>query len=131
MEVDNVVFIRDLDEEIDEVEDDDGGLVFLPDIEKRLTRIPYNLTGNVDANLTPSNSTALVLYSVPTSLSVSEEKDNVRRIIAEARNRVRLKQADETLALSALERDLEGNGTSVNPETQDGFLDDPDAMDIE
>jgi len=83
----------------------------------------------VDANLAPSSSTALVLYSVPASLSVSEEKDNVRRIIAEARNRVRQKQVDETLALSAL--GFEGNGTDVNPETQGSYLDDPDAMDIE
>lgn len=138
MEVDNdnshVVFIHDIDEELgsdDGDENDKKGLIFVPDIEKRLTRIPYALVNGESSKISePSSGTsqALVLYTVPSSLSVSREQDNVRRAIIEARARIRQKQAGDTRQQGLMEAgevmtdDVDGPGLDE---------DDPDAMDIE
>lgn len=140
MEVDNdnahVVFIHDIDEELgsdDGDENDKKGLIFVPDIEKRLTRIPYALAngGSSSKVSEPSfgTSQALVLYTVPSSLSVSKEQDNVRRAIIEARARIRQKQAEDVARRGLIEAremmadDVEGSGFDPG--------EDPDAMDIE
>ncbi|PNP58613.1 hypothetical protein THARTR1_01629 [Trichoderma harzianum] len=95
MQVDDskhVVYINDLDAELSsDSENDDGKLVFLPDIEKHLrqNRIPRHILANDDGELAGMQ---LVLYSDPKSLSVPEEKDSVRRAIIEARHRAREEQ---------------------------------------
>ncbi|KAL0639721.1 hypothetical protein Q9L58_001288 [Maublancomyces gigas] len=141
MEVDNdnphVVFIHDIDEELgsdDGDENDKKGLIFVPDIEKRLTRIPYALVNESSKISEPSfgTSQALVLYTVPSSLSVSREQDNVRRAIIEARARIRQKQAGDTRQQGLMEAgevmadDVDGSGLNSGLDE-----DDPDAMDIE
>lgn len=142
MEVDNdnphVVFIRDIDEELgsdDGDENDKKGLIFVPDIEKRLTRIPYALANGGSSKISePSfgTSQALVLYTVPSSLSVSREQDNVRRAIIEARARIRQKQAGDTRQQGLMEAG-EVMTDGVDGSGLDSGLDedDPDAMDIE
>lgn len=139
MEVDNdnshVVFIRDIDEELDSDDNDKKGLIFVPDIEKRLTRIPYALA-NVGGSKIPEpslssfgTSQALVLYTVPSSLSVSREQDNVRRAIIEARARIRQRQAEDVTQQGLMDTgevmvdDADGSGFDSG--------EDPDAMDIE
>lgn len=138
MEVDNdnahVIFIHDIDEELgsdDGDENDKKRLIFVPDIEKRLTRIPYALANGGSSKVSePSfgTSQALVLYTVPSSLSVSKEQDNVRRAIIEARARIRQKQAEDVTRQSLVEAgevmvDVESSGEDPG--------EDPDAMDIE
>ncbi|ORY68620.1 uncharacterized protein BCR38DRAFT_335408 [Pseudomassariella vexata] len=89
------VYIYDLDAELsDSGESDDGRLVFLPDIEKHLreTRIPPSILANKDGELAGMQ---VVLYSEPTSLTIPEDKDSVRRAIIEARARARRKQLGE------------------------------------
>ncbi|RPB14412.1 hypothetical protein P167DRAFT_534233 [Morchella conica CCBAS932] len=136
MEVDNdnsnVVFVHNLDDELSSDEDEDTkGIVFLPDIEKKLTRVPYDIArgssgggGEMRQPQKAGTSTALVLYTVPTSLTVSAEQDDVKRAIIEARERIRKKQAEETRA-----------NVNINSEVIDGGAfeceRDPDAMDIE
>lgn len=142
MEVDNdnsnVVYIHDIDEELgsDDDEDDKKGLIFVPDIEKRLTRIPYALAKGSSSE--PSGvSTALVLYSVPSSLTVSREQDSVRRAIIEARARIRQKQIDEARQQGGevVVDDAGVGGAGVDSglggEEEEEEEDDPDAMDIE
>ena len=92
------VYIYDLDAELSESESDDGKLVFLPDIEKHLreSRIPPSVLANSDGEL--AGNKQLVLYNVPTSLTVPEEQDSVRKAIIEARARVRAKQEQSTQA---------------------------------
>jgi len=95
MQLDNTkhkVYIYDLDAELSDTESDDGKLVFLPDIEKHLreTRIPPSILANSDGEL--AGNSQLVLYTVPSSLTVPEEEDSVRRAIIEARARARVKQ---------------------------------------
>ncbi|KIM97908.1 hypothetical protein OIDMADRAFT_129240 [Oidiodendron maius Zn] len=86
------VYIYDLDAELSESESDDGKLVFLPDIEKHLreSRIPPPVLANCEGEL--AGNKQLVLYNIPSSLTVPEERDNVRKAIMEARARVRERQ---------------------------------------
>jgi len=89
------VYIYDLDAELSDSESDDGKLVFLPDIEKHLrqSRIPPSVLANSEGEL--AGSKQMVLYNVPSSLSVPEEKDSVRKAIIETRARARAKAAQE------------------------------------
>lgn len=89
------VYIYDLDAELSSDSDnDEGKLIFLPDIEKHLreSRIPRGVLANDEGQLAGMQ---LVLYSDPKSLSVPEERDGVRRAIIEARQRAREAQAQK------------------------------------
>ncbi|KFY84187.1 hypothetical protein V500_09519 [Pseudogymnoascus sp. VKM F-4518 (FW-2643)] len=90
------VYIYDLDKELEEIEssEDENKLVFLPDIEKRLLnrRIPSSVLANKDGELAGMNkSQAMVLYDIPHSLTLTDEKDSVRKAILEARRRTQEK----------------------------------------
>ena len=86
------VWVHNLDDELSDSESDDGKLVFLPNIEKHLreSRIPASILANSEGEL--AGNKQLVLYSVPSSLSVPEEQDSVRKAVLEARARVRARQ---------------------------------------
>ncbi|TLS23519.1 uncharacterized protein PpBr36_05717 [Pyricularia pennisetigena] len=95
------VYIYNIDDELssdNELETDQsssGQLVFLPDVEKHLHRtrippVPRPILPNADGELAGKQ---LVLYSVPSSLSVPEEQDSVRRAILDARARSRARAA--------------------------------------
>ena len=111
MDVDNVVFVDSLSD-ADE-SDEDEKLIFIPDIEKRMTKIPEHVlrAPGAAASATASGpaasraSTDLVLYSVPKSLTVEEGGiDGVRKAIIESRARLRLKrEAEEAAAAAATE----------------------------
>ena len=149
------VYIYDLDAELSDSESsDDGRLVFLPDIQKHLreSRIPPAILANSEGELAGMNN-QLVLYNVPSSLTVPEEQDSVRKAIIETRARVRAKQEQkrnedtrnaQTIAASANGIDARdwynhmrnristsANGLSTNtPASQHELADDPDAMDL-
>ncbi|KAI6845466.1 hypothetical protein KC332_g3248 [Hortaea werneckii] len=86
------VYVHNLDDELAEIESsDEERLIFLPDIEKKLSRLPSHvLTGQKH-----DKNQELVLYSVPQSLTPSEESDITRKTILEARQRARDKAAEE------------------------------------
>jgi len=87
------VYIYDLDAELsDSGESDDGKLVFLPDIKKHLreSRIPPSVLANSEGELVGNNQ--LVLYNIPSSLTIPEEQDSVRKAIIETRARAKAKQ---------------------------------------
>jgi hypothetical protein len=93
----NKVYIYNLDDELSDSDSssDESKLVFLPDIEKRLrtSRIPPSILANSEGELAGRNlHTDLVLYNVPSSLSVPEDRDSVRKAIIETRARAREKQ---------------------------------------
>lgn len=94
----NRVYIHDLDEELAELSEDESNIVFLPDIEKQLSRIPKQVL--ISERSTQPTGGELVLYTVPSSLSVPPEQDSVRRAIIEARERARAKAVQEGDALS-------------------------------
>lgn len=85
------VYIYDLDKELAELESDEENPIFIPDIEKHLTKIPKHVLMSTGRELETTADNQLVLYSVPASLSVPEEKDSVRKAIIEARQRAEKK----------------------------------------
>ena len=89
------VWVHNLDDELSDSESDDGKLVFLPNIEKHLreSRIPASILANSEGEL--AGNKQIVLYSVPSSLSVPEEQDSVRKAVLEARARVRARQDEK------------------------------------
>lgn len=129
------VYIHNLDEELAESEPEEERLIFLPDIEKRFSRIPKHvLTGN---RTEESENQELVLYSVPKSLTVEESKDSVRKAIIEARQRARAK-AVEDARHEDMNRRYDHSHHMPSTETAHGYgagyedmpNQDPDAMDI-
>lgn len=132
------VYIHNLDDELRDIESDEERLIFLPDIEKRLSRIPQHvLTGRKDDD---HENQELVLYSVPKSLSVEEGHDSVRKAILESRQRAREKAAEE-----ARHHDMnckygqgdEGDAIETAHGYSSGYVEavpedeDPDAMDMD
>lgn len=91
------VYIYNIDDELSsESEAEDGRLVFLPDIEKhlRINRVPIPppILPNSDGELAGMQ---MVLYNVPSSISVPQEQDSVRKAIIESRARIRARQKGE------------------------------------
>ncbi len=135
------VYIHDLDAELaSDSESETERLIFLPDIEKRFSRIPQHvLSGGGDG------SQELVLYSVPKSLSVDEEQDSVRKAIIEARARARDKAVQDARSRQeVMERQYDQSGVVEAVESAHGYTNgyhdgqvvhqdelDPDAMDID
>ncbi|RMZ35020.1 hypothetical protein D0859_00839 [Hortaea werneckii] len=86
------VYIHNLDDELAEIESsDEERLIFLPDIEKKLSRLPSHVLTSQKGD----KNQELILYSVPQSLTPSEESDITRKTILEARQRARDKAAEE------------------------------------
>ena len=145
----NRVYIHDLDAELASIsptDDDEETLIFLPDIEKKLSRIPRHVLRGSSSN---SNKTdeqekqSLVLYSVPSSLTVPVEQDSVRKLIIEARQRARDKSALDNGVRQQQQQQQQGRmHDHYEAETAHGFGEeeyrlaeeeegeDPDAMDL-
>lgn len=87
----NRVYIHDLAAELSDIESDEENPIFLADIEKHLSKIPKHVLMGPEPKATRDNQ--LVLYNIPSSISVPQEEDNVRKAIVEARARMREKQA--------------------------------------
>jgi hypothetical protein len=128
------VFIHDLDEEIASLTPEEEKLIFLPDIDKELTRVPRSvLLGNE-----PEENNQLVLYKVPDSLSIPEEQDGVRKAMLESRERAREKHLQYHTHIQPRQPDL-SNGSlfgldryqDLGNGTQFQQVDDADAMELE
>ena len=136
------VYIYNIDDELSDSEaSDDGKVLFHPDLQRRLkeNRIQAALGTNAKAR----NDNQLVLYKVPTSLTVPEEKDGVRKAIIETRARARAKQLGEEEARRNGEAQSETANKGVNGhmevasnnalnggEAMEAVYEDPDAMDL-
>ncbi|KAI9899119.1 hypothetical protein N3K66_005580 [Trichothecium roseum] len=131
MEVDDSkhkVYIYNIDDELsseDDTDNEEGKLIFLPDIDKHLreNRIPPHILANSEGELAGMQ---LVLYSDPKSLSVPEEKDGVRKAIIEARQRARDKQRG---AHGGGMQNVQPPAPTMPPDA--GMVDDGEAMDID
>ena len=87
----NRIYIHDLAAELSDIESDEENPIFLADVEKHLSKIPKHVLMGPEPKATRDNQ--LVLYNIPSSISVPQEEDNVRKAIVEARARMREKQA--------------------------------------
>ncbi|KAK3620449.1 hypothetical protein LTR56_022733 [Elasticomyces elasticus] len=149
MQVDSTptrVYIHDLDAELAEDDSPTSShppLVFLPDIEARLSRLPRQVLLN--RNDDEHEGQQLVLYATPKSLTIEDEgRDVVRKAIIEARQRAqeksveeaRMRQVDMENKYDCSRRDTGevlgmgevAHGYSVGYEAD--AEEDPDAMDI-
>lgn len=116
------VYIHDLDKEIEDLETEEQDVAFLPEIEKQLTAIPKSVLREKK----PVNN-ELVLYRLPTSLTVSEDKDSVRRAIADSRRRAR-EDPNYSTESNTVHQDSKVNLQDVDMAPVNG---DSDAMDID
>ncbi|KAK5705701.1 hypothetical protein LTR17_021436 [Elasticomyces elasticus] len=140
----NRVYIHDLDAELAEDDSPTSShppLVFLPDIEARLSKLPRQVLLN-RGDGEENGGQELVLYGVGKSLTVADEgHDVVRKAIIEARQRAqeksveeaRMRQVDMVNKYSCVDSNAGvgmgevAHGYSVGYEEEGG---DPDAMDI-
>lgn len=130
------VYIHNLDEELKAVDAEEEGkrAIFLPDIERKLNRIPKSvLTGHAQ----PLKNKEMVLYSIPSSLTVPKEQDNVRRAIIESRARTRQKQAYKADVARSSPNPMQVAANNVCGEQQhaegvttEAYAGDEDAMDL-
>lgn len=102
------IYIHNLDDELADTEPEGERLVFLPDIEKKLGRIPQSVL--LGEGHPGAGGNEMVLYSVPASLSVPEEQDKVRKAIIESRARARERQLRGAGAEAAPVRREDGDG---------------------
>jgi hypothetical protein len=119
------VYIHDLAAELSDTDSDSENPIFLSDIEKHLSKIPRHVLLGPPPKPTEHNQ--VVLYNVPASLTVPEEQDNVRKAIAEARQRIREKQAS---GVTEPERAFDGS-SPVGIGSAKGSDEDADAMDLD
>lgn len=124
----DTIYIHDLEKELADIEAEEQNVAFIPEIEKRLTAIPKSVLRDEK----PTN-TELVLYRLPTSLTVSEDKDSVRRAVAESRRRTRdaENQQPNTSASKKPNPELEEPMTDSQSIALDTASGDDDAMDID
>jgi hypothetical protein len=124
------VYIHDLAAELSDLESDEENPIFLSDIEKHISKIPLHVLRGPAPS--PSADNALVLYNVPSSLSVPEERDSVRKAIVEARERARERQVrpitEEHKPVNEIRGRMNARGTQ-KPSPMEP--DDEDAMDID
>lgn len=96
------IYIHDLAAEIAEIEASEPRDFFLADVDKKVSAIPATLLQGSTAD----PAMQLVLYREPSSISVPEEEDAVRKAIVDARRRVRERQQAE--------REEEERGGKIN-----------------
>jgi len=124
----NRIIITDLSSEIAQIEAEEASsqpyhhLIFPEDIDKKVSALPHHLftqgqnhdrhpqsfsqVGGGGIPRPPENlNTALILYKEPSSISVPEEEDVVRKTIIEARRRARERTAEEQKERELLERE--------------------------
>lgn len=126
------IYIHNLDEELAELEEEpeQERIVFIPDIERHLDGLPKHLLRGGNA-LDPSHQrpmgNELILYSVPSSLTVPPEHDSVRRAILESRARSRRDQEARSRQGAVAQN---GETGAMRNGNDDGYNGDDEAMDI-
>ncbi|CAF9933155.1 MAG: hypothetical protein GOMPHAMPRED_007161 [Gomphillus americanus] len=110
------IFIHSLEDELADLSSDEEHPIFIPDIERRLNMLP---TALLRPDHVSRASNELVLYEVPSSLSIPIEKDSARKAIMESRHR-------------AQQQALHGYVGVLEPEFPSIVFDhsDTDAMDV-
>lgn len=142
MQVDDTrdrVYVHDLDAELADVDTEERGLVFLPDIEQYFSKLPQQVLAHKKDN--DHEGQELVLYGVPKSLTVDEGRDSVRKAILDARQRARDKAVEDARQHDMNARYAQDGHTEMT-ETAHGYnagynvaveeeQQDPDAMDVD
>ena len=120
------VYIHDLAAELSDIESDEENPIFLQDIEKHLQKIPKHVLTGPELRATKDNQ--LILYNVPSSLTVPEEQDRVKKSIVEARARIRDRQVNP---IQEPEGVMEESAKGIGQGREDIMGNDPDAMELD
>lgn len=120
------VYIHDLAAELSDIESDEDNPIFLSDIEKHLQKIPKHVLAAPE--LRPTKDNQLIIYNVPSSLTVPEEQDRVRKAIVEARARIRDKQVNPVHEPEGV---MEEMAKGMGQGREDIVEDDADAMELD
>ncbi|KAF1968967.1 hypothetical protein BU23DRAFT_478428 [Bimuria novae-zelandiae CBS 107.79] len=112
------VYIADLDAELSDIESDEDNPIFLQDIEKHLAKIPQHVLRAPEPK--PTNDNQLILYNVPSSLTVPEAQDSVRKAIVEARGRMRERQVNGQMSVPAPVPGIASMERQIPPPSFDG-----------
>ncbi|RMJ27629.1 hypothetical protein PHISP_01481 [Aspergillus sp. HF37] len=120
------IYVHDLDREIADIESQESCVSFLPHIAEKLAPIPQSI-------LSPPRpqGNELVLYREPSSLTVSEEQDSVRRAVMESRARSRKSWNENRDSRSSPSRSLSREDAARDMGTNEHERHDDDAMDID
>lgn len=121
----DILYIHDLESEIAQIEAEEPQGMFLPDIDKKISAIPQRLL----QNQSNSGNTQMVLYRVPSSISIPEEQDHVRKAIIASRARARERQAEEGRKGTEKVVQSEDHVEGILPDRVEEEYD-PDAMDL-
>lgn len=102
------IWIHDLDREIAEIEAEEerARMALLSETGDAYSKIPEHLLKQNMASNENAANMQLILYQEPTSLSLTEEEDAIRKTIIDARRRLREAQVQNT-ALPSKESDQE------------------------
>ncbi|KAF1912584.1 hypothetical protein BDU57DRAFT_559788 [Ampelomyces quisqualis] len=120
------VYIHDLAAELSDIESDEEKPIFLSDIEKHLSKIPQHVLTGPEPKANEHNQ--MVLYNIPTSLTLPEHKDSVRKAIVDARQRIRNMQANPVVEPA---RSMRGGVAAVLQHTPPPAHVDSEAMDLD
>ncbi len=125
------VYIYDLESEIAQIEAEEPKTLFLPDIDRKISAIPQQVL----QSQTSSANTQMVLYQVPSLISVPEEQDHVRKAIIATRARAREKQAREAEEAQRKDEEHVNDEDHMNVMVTDRVEEqpedyNPDAMDL-
>ncbi|OOQ86393.1 hypothetical protein PEBR_21504 [Penicillium brasilianum] len=124
----HTTYIHDLDRELADIDTPDGGLIFLP-LAAKLISVPESVLS------TPSQGKELVLYTDPSSLTLPEEQDSVRKAIIEsrARARARAQAASSHQSLPCFDHGPVSSSTQgfADTDTSLSYSTDDDPMDID
>jgi hypothetical protein len=133
------IIIHDLSSEIAQIEAEEAAhntTLFLPDVDKKVSGLPHHLLQqgqNHDRHdplrmelelgrpAAENPNTALVLYKDPSSITVPEEEDVVRKTIIDARRRAREKAVEEQRERERLAREAETR--ALQQHWDDGMVD--------
>ncbi|KHJ35998.1 hypothetical protein EV44_g6269 [Erysiphe necator] len=140
----NKVFIHDLEAEILEVQSEEAKFIIHPEIEKHLRDCRFS--PQIITSFSSSHEDKqLVLYNDPSSITIPEEFDSVKRIIIETRSRIREKQdtQNKEMLLEQPAEQLSGRSVDNQPSyyqpnsifdsnsSQQHQENDPDIMDLD
>lgn len=125
-------YVYDLDREIQDIEAQEFTFALLPGVSESLTAVPRSVLSDPKP---PNNE--LVLYREPSSLTVSQGNDNVRRAIVEYKARIRARQGQSRdlhengiATEQPLSRSLEPQAEAESSRSQEAY-DDADTMEID
>ena len=122
------IFISNLEDELADLSSEEENPIFIPDIERKLNALPRALLRPDHPHVAGNE---LILYEIPTSLSIPIEQDSTRKAIIESRQRAQEQHlASMSRNTKSAPVDMLLSCRGEPHDNQDDDDDDDDAMDM-